>query len=527
MRNIWTLDPFVFKPTTSGLSVFGLVSEALVNFIPLAGGINSVWADEQYVYLGTSVSGIYRCPTSTVSGATTLTPYKTYPDITSNEVNYIHGKGDYLCATTASGVDRYKVSTDDREYVEVAGPGKCFQTSNGDYYYVVNRSLPVELEDNLYNWKYAKTVELSHPTEVGGAGFTFEIPMTQPDEIYVDAAVGGADIRLISDSGEHLPFYITRWNLVDPPQILVKLPAGLSKFYILYGNGFVSSVEDRVATYEFYEDFDGTELNTDLWEFNNGGYSNNVYRVEDSKFIFDSYHNDYNISLKSKVLFNGGVFEHSFRRTSGTQYVDDMDYQVSLVNGGIFTYIGCANNDTEFPHYFNPQTGGDIIYGTKLASTEFKVLTVVESLHYQSSEYDGEILVSSGTLTNGSAPRALRFLYNSYYNRPDIEIDWVGIRNYDPNPPTYSVSVGRLINEVFNSCELHAVYNSGGGFVYTGNPGNVLDATYINDIYVTEGTSNYNNDNVIFVATIWGAMVIEEQRGNELESEKRVFLIES
>lgn len=134
-RNIWAVDPYVYKATASGLEVYDLASESLISFTFFGGGINSVWANDSYVYVATTSSGIYR---SSVSGTLAFSTYKSYPDITNDYIIYLHGSGDYLCATTISGVDRYKFSTAGREFVEVVEPYKCFQTSTGDYYYVVN-----------------------------------------------------------------------------------------------------------------------------------------------------------------------------------------------------------------------------------------------------------------------------------------------------------------------------------------------------------------------------------------------------
>jgi len=48
---------------------------------------------------------------------------------------------------------------------------------------------------------------------------------------------------------------------------------------------------------------------------------------------------------------------------------------------------------------------------------------------------------------------------------------------------------------------------------------------YLNDVFVTENTSEYNNDNVIFLATNHGAVVIEERKGDEGNSRiKRYYL---
>lgn len=165
--NVWTNDPFVYKSTISGVKVYDLETVSLLNFIDL-GYTSSVWADDNYVYTATSVSGIYRCSTSTVTGTVNLEPYKQYPEITSNCVYCIHGCGNYLCAVTESGVNHYNLTTDSGIYTSLSGVGKCFQTAQGEFYYAYN---PIEADkelhvvyDNTNNWT-VETVGYSYIIE--------------------------------------------------------------------------------------------------------------------------------------------------------------------------------------------------------------------------------------------------------------------------------------------------------------------------------------------------------------------------
>ena len=53
----------------------------------------------------------------------------------------------------------------------------------------------------------------------------------------------------------------------------------------------------------------------------------------------------------------------------------------------------------------------------------------------------------------------------------------------------------------------------------------LLFVTQINDIYITEGTSSYSNNNTIFLATNVGAHVIEERQGDEENSNIKRYYI--
>jgi hypothetical protein len=178
--NIWTVDPYIYKATSSGLEIYDYDSEVLINQISHAAGVNSVWADTNYVYYGTADVGLYR---ATVSGGSPAV-YKQYPDLLSNNVLYLHGNDDYLSIATASGVDSYKISTDDRISTVTSGtPEKCYQTAGQEHYFYTNGT-PIKfggLFHSIYNWKYVKHIELNGPIPLDGYQYTLTLTL---DDVY-------------------------------------------------------------------------------------------------------------------------------------------------------------------------------------------------------------------------------------------------------------------------------------------------------------------------------------------------------
>jgi hypothetical protein len=139
----------------SGINIYDLETTSLLNVIEYD-YVSSVWTNDNYMYMATSISGIYRCDVLTVTGTVSLIPYKQYPDITDNCVYCIHGKGNYLCATTAYGVDHYDLTTGSGICTTLSGVSKCFQTERGEFYYTytpltADKKLHV-VYDNTNNW---------------------------------------------------------------------------------------------------------------------------------------------------------------------------------------------------------------------------------------------------------------------------------------------------------------------------------------------------------------------------------------
>lgn len=158
-------------------------------------GTSSCWADDSYLYVGTTLSGMYR---TTASGAlgNILSLYKAYPDLTSDEAVYLHGAGEYLCATTISGVDQYNTVSGTRIYTTVSGSYKCHQTSTGEFYYSIDDTLHA-VYSTASNWTepdYSYDDQLLYTTDIN------DIFVTEGTSTY------GSDnvIFLATDQGVHV-----------------------------------------------------------------------------------------------------------------------------------------------------------------------------------------------------------------------------------------------------------------------------------------------------------------------------------
>jgi hypothetical protein len=518
MSNIWTTDTYIYRATTSGLAIHDYSTEALITFVPMPA--SSVWADNQYIYVGTTTSGVLR---SVTSGTISFTTYKEYPNITSNTVNYIHGAGNYICIATESGIDRYNISTDDRATNFAAGPKKCFQTTAGDYYYVVNQEDPVYgLEDNVFNWKYAKEITLSHPVPEDDYQLKVEVPTSFPYEVYTYAMNNGEDVRFLDDNLNVVPHYRETWDYVSNPVFWVKLSADVEKIYLLYGNSFAGDTSSQVDTFRLFDDFDAAELSS-LWEFSNGGYAPNTYTISNGEILLHAHSANFTVYLKSVESFTGGTIDFRAHKVfaSGYTYDTDLDFYAGFESGAQI-YIGCSSQTAEFPHRLISNSTQGIIEGTKYMSTSLADFSIFSGENHQESYYDGETLVSSGTQTM-VASKLTFHLSNTYY-QPNVSIDWIRLRSYDPVTMEITYGAATELKNKLQGGKLEAVYDSGGSYSYT-NTG-LLEADFINDIYVTEDSSQHGG-NVLFLATSYGAMVIEEKRGDEANSEKLIYLLGS
>ena len=147
--NIWTTDNYIFESTVGGVNVYN-TSAVLSGTVNSESPVTCTWADNNYLYLGTTLSGILRTSIASISGGVfnNLSYYKQGSDLTDDHTNYVHGAGNYLLVATVAGIDQFDLTTDNRLYTTtLSGATKCFQTTTSGFYYAVGGTLERTYDD--------------------------------------------------------------------------------------------------------------------------------------------------------------------------------------------------------------------------------------------------------------------------------------------------------------------------------------------------------------------------------------------
>jgi len=112
-------------------------------------GYVTVWSNESKVFVGSTSSGVKYLNKSDITydidNPINLTcfmrDYLNYPDISSNNIRYLHGNDELLLCITDSGVDVYKLGMQAyRSTSSESNAYKGFMTSTGKFYYTVSGS---------------------------------------------------------------------------------------------------------------------------------------------------------------------------------------------------------------------------------------------------------------------------------------------------------------------------------------------------------------------------------------------------
>ena len=166
IRQVWTDADYVYAATDNGLSIYELSSEQTYAYITYSGGLNTLWANDTRVFVGTSDAGIKYLNKTCISGSI-VTPYDIgtclnnfsdltyYSTLTSNNIRYLHGNDSKVLAITDVGIDVVKIDPQSyRSYTNTTTAYKGFMTSTGKFYYTVSGvewSLD-RVDSTLWDW---------------------------------------------------------------------------------------------------------------------------------------------------------------------------------------------------------------------------------------------------------------------------------------------------------------------------------------------------------------------------------------
>lgn len=192
---VWTDINYVYASTSVGLDVYDIPSEEKYAYITYSGGLNTVWANEDRVFVGTSDAGIKYLNKTCISGSI-VAPYNIenclrdfneltyYSNLTSDHIRYLHGNGNIILAITNSGVDVVKIDPQSyRAHTVVSGAQKGFMTADRKFYYTLaGAEWSLNRKDSHADWT---TPDVSYVT---GSGI-FEAGITIND-IFVTESTG-------------------------------------------------------------------------------------------------------------------------------------------------------------------------------------------------------------------------------------------------------------------------------------------------------------------------------------------------
>lgn len=165
------------------------------------------------------------------------------------------------------------------------------------------------------DWKYYKIITIKECSGETLTDFQMPVILDVSNFGFSKANVDGSDIRFTDEDGNELPYWIEEWDFGRYAKIWMRVPRipanGEARIKIYYGNPAASGVSNGDATFEFFDDFEGTNLDTSKWDV--GGSGTGRVSVEKGSlklYIMDrSQHDDAPVFLTSKNRLSSGILK--------------------------------------------------------------------------------------------------------------------------------------------------------------------------------------------------------------------------
>ena len=290
------------------------------------------------------------------------------------------------------------------------------------------------------DWAYRREITIDNTSNSNDlTDYQVKITLDNTNFDFSHANSDGSDIRFTDDDGSTLLYHwIEKWDSTNQEAIIwVKvpsIPASSNKtIYMYYGNASASDASDGDNTFEFFDDFEGTELDTTKWDTignptinisngicsitNNGGDQDGIMGKTNYGF-------GYAIRLRSRATaYNDGRSWGGWSDSSTTE-----DNSTRVVYGS----SGCAY------HVFKNGTGS---YRHEITlDTEFHIIKI-HRVSETKLVFDYDDGGDTYTETNTSyIPTVL--MYPHIANWTDgrtTEVDWVCVHKITDPEPTTSV----------------------------------------------------------------------------------------
>jgi len=243
----------------------------------------------------------------------------------------------------------------------------------------------------------------------------------------------GEDLRFYDENGNKLSYYIESWDEVNKQAIVwVKvglIPSnGTAKIKMYYGNSSAVSESDPEAVFEFFDDFEGSSLDTNKWaiagtyeilEVANGALHLRTTDGFAGVITKQEFSNQYVVEDKSKLISRDKQTQVLYVDTSNRYVttitkIDGWEEKIILVVDGT---VVLTENETA-------QLSFDVYY---IAKSTFNNGTI----EYELYDEDYNILVSlsgsDSTYTNGKIGLGT---FGKSTEPAEFYTDWVRVRKY-------------------------------------------------------------------------------------------------
>jgi hypothetical protein len=283
----------------------------------------------------------------------------------------------------------------------------------------------IGLEDeHIKKWLYCDQISINPDTPEDN--YQVKVKLNSTNFNYSRTKAQGADIRFYDQYQNNLNYWIESWNTTGQSIVWVKiLNAGTSSMTIYYGNPSANSLSNGTNTFIFFDDFEGTSVDTSKWDI----------VIGPSYCSLDVSNRLLTVTIDPPVNLGGyaHVGFHDTEMVQGvpfSEYVTDGRAKARITdNGGWLVGDVRWMNDTYAPYYENDT----------YISTDSSTRTVSLPVElYCLAVYSGPgspwgVWIRTKDTTLGVAERTMRYKGRIDHDtdKTIFKVEWVVVYKYD------------------------------------------------------------------------------------------------
>jgi len=305
----------------------------------------------------------------------------------------------------------------------------------------------------LTGWSHRNKITIPNNTTTDLTDFQVAIELDDTWDGWGLVKSDGSDIRVTDAGGSTLlPHWIEEFDATNKTaRIWVRVPSipanGSVDVYLYYGNPNATDASDGSAVFEFFDDFDGSSLDTSKWESarwtGSGAYSASVK---------EGYVEIYSASDTAAGVVSKQSFQFPFIEEFKWKFIQGTEGWAVITQtagGSDSDWVRHGYVITKTEYYYQKRTSGTITTYThfgRSAPSNWVVGKIIWEAN-NSAYYEDGALVHSGTQDRySSGSNYLEFLT---WNGGKINIDWVFVRKYAEQEPTVTIAAREDLQTVY------------------------------------------------------------------------------
>lgn len=307
----------------------------------------------------------------------------------------------------------------------------------------------------LTGWRYRVPVAINNLA--GAAQSQYQAKLITATQTLVANGkmnIDGSDIRFLTRTGSVLPYWIENGTMNSNNSIFwIRLPsiaaATTDTIFLFYGNNAAAAASNGVATFDFFDDFDGSNFDTAKWTSCTGG---NI-AVSNSRATFTSTSNTLTgkailasnstinttatIEAYVSTLTGSGSFIGTYNASVGNKRGYTLYHQIVAATSSMRMRLlnqadACGNQIDQTPSANTfPSVNNLGIWSISWLNTNNQLIDWIGSINHPEPQSDNTYTIGANRhIFLGNAEQA-----------GAMSVDWIRARKYTATPPLLSIGL--------------------------------------------------------------------------------------